>query len=110
MTTEPPEKSKRYFQSYAKKFGERGFGIWAEHAYDSVSLVVKAMEKAGTADDMGKLIPALQGLTTRRCPTCSGPTSLAASSTPSARPTRRIIVGQWRQSQLVPVFADYGMG
>lgn len=108
VTTEAPETSKRFFQNYAKKFGEKGFGIWAEHAYDSVYLVAKAMEKAGTTDDVSKLIPALQSLTTNDVPELLGPYKPGRVFDAERQAYPRIIVAQWRQSQLVPVFADYG--
>jgi branched-chain amino acid transport system substrate-binding protein len=110
MMDEAPEKSRRFFENYARKFGERGFGIWAEHAHDSVWLVVKAMEKAGTTDDIGRLIPALQGITTEEMPDLLGPYKPGRIFDAERQAYPRIIVAQWRQSQLVPVFADYGMG
>lgn len=110
VTTQPPEKSKRFFQAYAKKFGERGFGIWAEHAYDSVMLVTRAMEKAGTTDDLAKLIPTLQGLTTEEMPDLLGPYKPGRVFDAERQAYPKIIVAQWRQGQLVPVFAEYGDG
>lgn len=110
VTTEIPEKSKGFVQAYAKRFGEKGFGIWGEHAWDSLFLLAKAMEKAGTTDDVPKLIQAMSSLTTDEIPELLTPYKPGKVFDADRQAYPKIIVAQWRKGQLVPVYSDYGLG
>ncbi len=107
-TTEPTEKGKKFFQAYAKKVGERGFGNWAESGYDSVFILAKAVEKAGTIDDVPKIITAMRELTTQDIPELLLPYKPGKIFDADGQAYPKIVVGQWKDSKLVPVFADYG--
>ncbi len=108
VTSDAPARSKRFLEAYTKKFGERGFGVWAESGYDSMYMVAKAMEKAGTVDDVPKIIAALQGLTTEEIPELLSPFRPGRIFDADRQAYPKIIVGHWRDGQLVPVFSDYG--
>jgi branched-chain amino acid transport system substrate-binding protein len=108
MTTEMPAKSKKFFDAYVKKFGERGFGPWAETGYDSIYLLAKAVEKAGTVDDIPKIIAALSSLTTDDVPELLAPYKPGKIFDADRQAYPKIVVGQWKDGRLVPVLADYG--
>lgn len=107
-TTEAPEKSRRFFQAYAKKFGEQGFGSWAESGYDSVYILARALEKAGTTTDIPKIIDAMLALTTDEVPELLMPYKPGKVFDKEGQAHPKIIAAQWRNGRLVPVFADYG--
>lgn len=67
------------------------------------------MEKAGTADDVPKLGQAMQGLTTEEIPELLSPYKPGKLFDADRQAYPKIIVAQWRQSQLVPVYSDYGV-
>ena len=108
-TSEPTPRAKVLFDKYAKRFGEKGFGPFSEAAYDSIFIVAKAMEKAGTATDVPKLSAAMRALTT------TDMTNLQLTYKPGrifnddgqAHP--RIIFTQWKDGKVVPIFSDFGL-
>jgi branched-chain amino acid transport system substrate-binding protein len=108
MTTDPPAKSKKFYDAYVKKFGERGFGPWAETGYDSIYLLAKAVEKAGTLDDIPKIIAALSSLTTEDVPELLAPYKPGKVFDADRQAYPKIIVGQWKDAKVVPVLSDYG--
>ena len=108
MTTEMPAKSKRFYDAYVKKFGERGFGPWAETGYDSIYLLAKAVEKAGTVDDIPKIISALSSLAVEDVPELLAPYKPGRVFDADRQAYPKIIVGQWKHGQLAPVMSDYG--
>ena len=108
MTTEQPAKSKKFFDAYVKKFGERGFGPWAETGYDSIYLLAKAVEKAGTVDDIPKIIAALSSLTTDDVPELLAPYKPGKIFDADRQAYPKIVVGQWKDGKMVPVLSDYG--
>lgn len=108
MTTEMPAKSKRFYDAYVKKFGERGFGPWAETGYDSIYLLAKAVEKAGTVDDVPKIISALASLTTDDVPELLAPYKPGRVFDGDRQAYPKIVVGHWKNGQLAPVMSDYG--
>lgn len=107
-TTEPTEKGKRLFQAYAKRFGEKGFGSWVESGYDSVYILAKALEKAGTVDDLPKIIAGMHTLTTEEIPELILPYKPGKLFDEEGQAYPKIIVTQWREGKMVPVFSDYG--
>jgi branched-chain amino acid transport system substrate-binding protein len=109
VTTEAPENSQRFFQHYARKFGEKGFSIWAEHAWDSIFLVAKAVEKAGVTDDVPRLVQAMSDLTTDEIPELLSPYKPGKVFDGDRQAYPKIIVAQWQNSRLVPVYSDYGL-
>ena len=108
VTTTPPEKSKKLFEAYSKRFGEQGFGPYAETGWDSVFILAKALEKAGTTTDIPKIIAAMRELTVQEIPelTLQYKPGKLFDSDNQAYPV--IIVAQWKDQKLVPVFSDYG--
>jgi branched-chain amino acid transport system substrate-binding protein len=107
-TTEPTDKGKKFFQAYAKRFGEKGFGNWAESGYDSVYILAKAVEKAGTIDDIPKITRAMHELTTQDIPELLLPYKPGKLFDADGQAYPKIVVTQWKDGKLVPVFADYG--
>lgn len=107
-TSEAPEKSKRFFQAYVKKFGEKGFGSWAESGYDSAYILAKAVEKAGTLDDIPRISAAMQALTIPDIPELLLPYKPGKLFDAERQAYPKIIVAQWKDGKLVPVFSDYG--
>jgi ABC-type branched-subunit amino acid transport system substrate-binding protein len=110
VTTEISEKSKGFVRAYAKRFGDKGFGIWGEHAWGSLFLLAKAMEKAGTTDDVPRLIQAMSRLTTDEIPEPLTPCKPGKVFDADRPAYPKIIVAQWRKGQLVLVHSDYGLG
>lgn len=107
---EKSDKAKRFFQNYVKRHGERGFSIWGEHGWDSIFMVAKAMEKAGTTDDVPKLITALSSLTTDEIPDLVTNYKPGPIFDKDRQAYPKIIVGHWRNNQVHPVYSDYGLG
>ncbi len=109
VTSEAPERSKIFFQNYVKKFGERGFGAWAESGYDSVYILAKAIEKAGVVDDPAKIGAAMQNLNVSDIPELLMPYKPGKLFDKDRQAYPKIIVSQWKNGTFVPVFSDYGM-
>lgn len=107
-TTEPPEKSKRFAAAYIRKFGERAFGSWAESGYDSAYILAKGLEKAGTVDDIPRISAALKALTIDDIPELLLPYKPGRIFDAEGQAYPKIVVAQWKEGKLVPVFADYG--
>jgi branched-chain amino acid transport system substrate-binding protein len=108
VTSEPATKSKRFIQAYVKKFGEKGFGAWAESGYDSVYILAKALEKAGTVEDVSKITAALHSLTTEEIPELLLPYKPGKLFDTDGQAYPKIIIAQWRGGKLVPGFSEYG--
>jgi branched-chain amino acid transport system substrate-binding protein len=107
-TVESPAKSKKLFETYSRRFGEQGFGPWVESGYDSVHIVAKAIEKAGTADDTARIIKALHELKTDEIPELLLPYKPGLLFDKEGQAYPRVIIAQWKNGQFVPVYADYG--
>jgi branched-chain amino acid transport system substrate-binding protein len=107
-TTEPSDKGKKFFETYTKRFGEKGFGNWAESGYDSVYILAKAVEKAGSIDDIPKIARAMRELTTQDIPELLLPYKPGKLFDADGQAYPKIVVTQWKDGKLVPVFADYG--
>jgi branched-chain amino acid transport system substrate-binding protein len=108
-TTEPPAKSRRFFEAYAKRFGEKGFGPWAESGYDSVYIVAKAMERAGSADDVPKIAEAMYQLTREDVPDLLLDYRPGKLFDKDGQAYPRIVFTQWKGGKSVPVFSDFGL-
>jgi branched-chain amino acid transport system substrate-binding protein len=109
-TTEANPKSKKFFEAYFKKYGEKGgFGGWAEAGYDSVYILGKALEKAGTVDDIPKIISALRGLTTAEIPELLQDYKPGKLFDKDGQAYPKIVCSQWKEGKQVPVFTDYGL-
>lgn len=108
-TTEPTPKGRALFQTYAKRFGEKGFGPWAESGYDSVYIVAKAIEKAGTVEDLQKINEAMHQLTTSDIPELllSYPPGKLFDKDRQAHP--KIVITQWKDGKAVHVLSDHGL-
>ena len=108
VTTEAPERSRKFFQAYVKKFGERGFGAWAESGYDSVYILARAIEKAGVVDDPAKIGAAMQALNVPDVPELLMPYKPGKLFDKDRQAYPKIIVSQWKNGTFVPVFSDFG--
>jgi branched-chain amino acid transport system substrate-binding protein len=106
--SDPPAKSKRFFEAYVKRFGEKGFGPWGEAGYDSVYILAKAMEKAGSVDDVKKVIKAMNALTTSDIPELVAQYKEGKLFDEHGQAYPKIIVAQWKAGKLVPVLANWG--
>ena len=110
VTSEKPPKSQKFYDAYVKKFGsDRGFAVWAESGYDSVFIIARAVEKAGTFDDMPKVIAAMSALTVDEIPELLCPYRPGKLFDENRQSYPKIIVGHWRDNKVVPVYADYGV-
>lgn len=107
-TTEPSPRGKALFARYAKRFGERGFGSWVEAGYDSILIVAKAMEKAGTATDVEKISASMRALTTSDIADLYMVYKPGRIFNDEGQAHPKIVVTQWKDGQAVPVFADFG--
>lgn len=105
----PPAKSRKFVDAYIKKFGERGLGGWAEAGHDSVYILAKALEKAGTVDDIPKIIKALHDLTTDDIPELLQPYKPGKIFDAEGQAYPKIVVMQWKGGKQIPVFSDYGL-
>jgi branched-chain amino acid transport system substrate-binding protein len=108
-TTEPSPRGKALFERYAKRFGEKGFGSWVEAGYDSILIVAKAMEKAGTSTDVDKMAAAMRGLTTTDIPDLYMVYRPGRIFNEEGQAHPRIVITQWKDGQAVSVFADFGL-
>jgi branched-chain amino acid transport system substrate-binding protein len=108
VTATPPAKSLEFFQKYAKRFGERGFAAYAEDAYDSVYIVAKAVEKAGTVDDIPKIIAAMKAIGTDEIPELTHTYKPGKLFDADGQAYPEIVFAQWKDQKLVPVFAHHG--
>lgn len=108
-TTAPSAKGKALFQAYAKRFGEKGFGSWVEAGYDSVLIVVRAMEKARTVSDVEKIAAAMRELTTEDLPGLHLDYRPGRIFNKDGQAFPRIVITHWKDGKAVPVFADYGV-
>ena len=108
-TANAPEKSKRFMDTLTKKFGAKSAASWAEPGYDSVYILAKALEKAGTEDDLPKIIAALHSLTTDEIPELLLPYKPGKIFDAEGQAYPKIVHAQWRNEKLVVVFADYGL-
>jgi len=107
---EKSDKAKRFFANYVKRYGsDRGFAIWGEHGWDSIFLVARAMEKAGTTDDVPKLITALSSITTDEIPDLMTNYKPGPVFDKDRQAYPKIIVSQWRNNQVHAVYSDYGV-
>lgn len=108
-TTEPPAKSKRFVDAYLKKYGEKGgLGGWVESGYDSVYILAKALEKAGTVDDIPKIIKAMRNLSTEEIPELLQPYKPGKLFDPDGQAYPKIVCSHWKEGKQIPVFSDYG--
>lgn len=108
-TTEPAPRSRTFFQAYAKRFGEKGFGSWAESGWDSIHIVARGMEKANTATDVEKIAAAMRALATTDVPDLLLPYNPGRIFNNDGQAHPRIIITQWKDGKAVPVFGDYGV-
>jgi branched-chain amino acid transport system substrate-binding protein len=108
-TTEPSAKGKALFEKYAKRFGEKGFGSWAEAGYDSILIIAKAIEKAGTATDVAKIAAAMHELTTGDIPDLHLAYKPGKIFNKDGQASPKIVITQWKDGKAVPVFADHGV-
>lgn len=109
-TTQAPPKSKKFFEAYFKKYGEKGgFGGWAEAGHDSVYILCKALEKAGTVDNIPKIIDALHSLTTDEIPELLQDYKPGKLFDKEGQAYPKIVCSQWKDGKQVPVFTDYGL-
>ena len=109
-TTQAPPKSKNFFDAYFKKYGEKGgFGGWAEAGHDSVYILCKALQKAGTVDDIPKIIDALHSLTTDEIPELLQDYKPGKLFDKDGQAYPKIVCSQWKDGKQIPVFTDYGL-
>ncbi|MBI2882230.1 MAG: ABC transporter substrate-binding protein [Candidatus Tectomicrobia bacterium] len=108
-TTKQPQKSKRFMNAYVKKFGQRTFGSWAESGYDSAYILAKALEKAGTVEDIPKIAAAMHTLTTDDIPELLLPYKPGKIFDAEGQAYPKILAAEWKKGRLVPVFEDYGL-
>ena len=108
-TTEPSPRGKALFDRYAKRFGEKGFGSWVEAGYDSVLIVAKAMEKAGTASDVNKIAAAMRDLTTNDIPDLYMVYKPGKIFNAEGQAHPKIVITQWKNGKAVNVFSDFGL-
>jgi branched-chain amino acid transport system substrate-binding protein len=108
-TTEAPPPSRAFFQAYAKRFGEKGFGSWAESGWDSVHIVAKAMEKAGTATDVESIATALRALGVNDVPDLLLNYQPGRIFNKDGQAHPRILITQWKDGKAVPVFGAHGV-
>jgi branched-chain amino acid transport system substrate-binding protein len=108
-TTEPPAKSRRFFQAYAKRFGEKGFGPWAESGSDSVYIVAKALERAGTVADVPKIAETMYQLTREDVPDLLLDYKAGKLFDKDGQAYPKIVFTQWKGGKAVPVFSDFGL-
>jgi branched-chain amino acid transport system substrate-binding protein len=108
-TTEASPRGKALFERYAKRFGDRGFGSWVEAGYDSILIVAKAMEKAGTATEVEKIAAAMRGLTTTDMPDLYMVYQPGRIFNEEGQAHPKIVITQWKDGKAVPVFADFGL-
>lgn len=109
VTTDASERSKRLSQAWVKKFGsDRGFGAWVESGYDSVYILAKAMEKAGSVDDPVKIGAAMQELNVSDIPELLMPYKPGKLFDKDRQAMPKIVVSQWKDGRFVPAFSDYG--
>jgi branched-chain amino acid transport system substrate-binding protein len=106
---EPPPKTKKFVDAYLKKYGDRGLGGWAEAGYDSVYILAKALENAGTAEDIPKIIKALHDLTTGDIPQLLQDYKPGKIFDADGQAYPKIVVMEWRGGKQIPVFSDYGL-
>ena len=108
-TTEPPPRSQALFQAYAKRFGEKGFGSWAESGWDSIHIVARAMERAGTSTDVEKIATAMRALNVADVPEMLLNHKPGRIFNKDGQAHPRILITQWKDGKAVPVFADHGV-
>ena len=108
-TAEPAPRSRTFFQAYAKRFGEKGFGSWAESGWDSIHIVARGMETASTATDVDKIGAAMRTLGTTDVPDLLLPYKPGRIFNDDGQAHPRIIITHWKDGKAVPVFGDYGV-
>lgn len=108
-TTEPTAKGRRFFQAYAKRFGEKGFGPWAESGWDSVHIIAKALERAGTVDDVSKIADAMYQLTHEDVPELLLEYRAGKLFDKDGQAYPKIVFTHWKDGKSVPVFSDFGL-
>jgi branched-chain amino acid transport system substrate-binding protein len=109
-TTQAPPKSKKFFEAYFNKYGEKGgFGGWAEAGSDGVYILCKALQKAGTVDDIPKIIDALHSLTTGEIPELLQDYKPGKLFDKDGQAYPKIVCSQWKDGKQIPVFTDYGL-
>jgi branched-chain amino acid transport system substrate-binding protein len=108
-TTDAPPRSRALFQAYAKRFGEKGFGSWVESGWDSIHIVAKAMEKAGTATDVEKIATAMRALNVSDVPDLLLNYKAGRIFNKDGQAHPRILITQWKDGKAVPVFGDWGV-
>jgi len=109
-TTQALPKSKTFFDAYFKKYGEKGgFGGWVEAGHDSVYILCKALEKAGTVDNIPKIIDALHSLTTDEIPELLQDYKPGKLFDKDGQAYPKIVCSQWKDGKQIPVFSDYGL-
>ena len=107
-TNEPTPKARAFFEKYAKKYGERGFGPWTEPGWDSLFIMVKAVEKAGTVSDVPKIIAALHGLTTDEIPELLLQYKPGKIFDKEGQASPKIIISQWKGGKHVQAYSGHG--
>jgi len=107
-TTEPTPKARAFFEKYVKKYGERGFGPWTEPGWDSLFIMAKAVEKAGTATDVPKIIAALHALTTDDIPGLLLQYKPGKIFDKEGQAYPKIIISQWKGGKHVQAYSDHG--
>lgn len=107
-TTEPTPKARAFFEKYAKKYGERGFGPWTESGWDSLFIMAKAVEKAGTVSDVPKIIAALHELTTEDIPELLLQYKPGKIFDKEGQAYPKIIISQWKGGKHVQAYSDHG--
>jgi branched-chain amino acid transport system substrate-binding protein len=108
VTSAPPAKSAELFQKYVRRFGERGFGAYAEDAYDSVYIMAKAVEKAGTIDDIPKIIAAMRAIAIDEIPELTHNYKPGKLFDENGQAYPEIVFAQWKDQKLVPAFSHHG--
>lgn len=107
-TTEPTPKARAFFEKYVKKFGEKGFGPWTESGWDSLFILAKAVEKAGTVSDVQKVIAALHGLTTEDIPELLLQYKPGKIFDQDGQAYPKILISQWKGGKHVQAYSDHG--
>lgn len=108
-TTEPSPRGKALYERYVKRFGEKGFGSWVEAGYDSILIVARAVEKAGTATDVARIAAAMRELTTSDIPDLHVAYRPGRIFNADGQAHPRIVITQWKDGKAIPVFADFGL-
>ena len=80
----------------------------AESGWDSIFIVAKAVEKAGTATDLQKILAAMHELTTQDIPELLLAYKPGKIFDKEGQAYPRISFTQWKDGKAVLVFSGYG--